>query len=156
MLANMFGNAHAGFGGQMQGAMDRMWDVNQSNQAQAGRRGGPGGGGQGGYSQPGTPGVGGGNGGHLTPGFGTPGQPANSRVHPQLWQAKLDGAAGRENATNFMWKARQPEMQGPLQAMFGLGGFGMGGQSPIGSLPTQFNTNYGAFGNVSNPNPQFR
>jgi hypothetical protein len=146
----MFQQAHQGFAGQMQGAMDRMWDINQHNASQGGRGGGAPGG-QGGYSQPGTPGAGGGNGGHLTPGFGTPGQPSNSRVHPAIWQSQVNAAASRPAANEFIWKARQPEFQGPLQAMFGFGGFGMGGQNPFGQLPTQFNTNYGAFGNVTNP-----
>lgn len=133
MLGNMFQQAQQGFAGQMQGAMDRMWDINQHNASQAGRGGAP--------AQRQT-----GAGYTLPEGFGTP--------NP-LVQAKMDAAAqsirSRGAANDFIWKARQPEFQGPLQAMFGFGGFGMGGQSPFGSLPTQFNTNYGAFGNVTNP-----
>lgn len=149
MLGNMFQQAQAGFGGQMQGAMDRMWEVNQHN---ASRSSGGGGGGQPGYSQPGTPGVGGGVGGHLTPGFGTPGQPGNSKLHPQLWQSKLDSAVSRDRANDFIYKARQPEFQGPLAAMFGYGF--SGGYPGGGGLPTQFTTNYGAQGSVTNPTQQ--
>ncbi len=136
MLGNMFAQAHAGFGNQMQGAMDRMWDINQHN---ASRSGG------GGFAPQRQTGA-----GYTLPeGFGTP----NPLVQAKM-EADANSIRSRAAANDFIWKARQPEFQGPLQAMFGFGGFGMGGQSPFGSLPTQFNTNYGAQGSVTNPTQQ--
>jgi hypothetical protein len=124
----------------MQGAMDRMWDINQHNASQAGRGGGGGQAFGGGQMSGGRP-------------SSIAGMAPDS--YAPLRQAKMDADAqsirSRGAANDFIWKARQPEFQGPLQAMFGFGGWGMNGQSPFGSLPTQFNTNYGAFGNVTNP-----
>lgn len=135
MLGNMFAQAHSGFGGQMQGAMDRMWDINQHNASRARPAGG----------------------GQQQASFG--GRPSSiAGMAPDsfapLRQARMEADANsirsRGAANDFIWKARQPEFQGPLQAMFGLGGFGAG-RGPFGMLPTQFNTNYGASGSVSNP-----
>ena len=136
MLGNMFQQAHAGFGGQMQGAMDRMWEVNQHNASQ---------------SRPAM-------GGQQQASFGD--RPSSiAGMSPDsyapLRQARMDADASsirsRGAANDFIWKARQPEFQGPLAAMFG---YGFAGGYPGGGLPTQFTTNYGAQGSVTNPTQQ--
>lgn len=148
MLGTLFDAGHAGFGGQISGAMDRMWDINQHNASRGG------GGGRQAAPSIGVPTTLGGNGrgtSQADVGLGMVNNLAQARNQSQANSIRSQGSAN-----DFIWKARQPEFQGPLQAMFGFGGWGMGGQSPFGAMPTQFNTNYGASGSVSNPNPQFR
>lgn len=134
MLGNMFQQAHAGFGGQMQGAMDRMWDINKHNASQSG--------GGGGAQQRQT-----GPGYTLPAGFGTP----NPLVQAKM-EADANSIRSRAATNDFIYRARQPEFKGPLAAMFGYGF--SGGYPGGGGLPTQFTTNYGSQGSVTNPTQQ--
>lgn len=142
MLGNVFsGNSlmnagHAGFGDAMQGAMGQMWDVNKRNQDASlalnamGGRGGAGGGG-----------------------------PPQSMGDQQLpWKTLPDQAFGmqlrdqnQQRQNDFAWQQKMRSQQLLNANQWRANGFqypGVNGGGPLGSA---FTTNYGAYGNVSNP-----
>jgi len=144
MLGNVFsgnglmGAGHAGFGGAMQGAMGQMWDVNKRNQDASlalnamGGRGGMGG-------QPARP--------YAVPtslggnGMGT------SQADFQRGLMNQD----QERARDFAWQQRMRQQQLNNAHQYRANGFQYPGVNGGGSLGAAFTTNYGAYGNVSNP-----
>lgn len=156
MLGTLFDAGHAGFGDQINGAMNQMWNVNRANQdasvamSAIGARGGgmPQAPAQPSNTQIGAPGV-----DHTI----SPGGQFGRNLSMQRAQASSDANIRSNNSyrgmIDFMQKARQPEYQPFLSSLFGFGG-GLGSQGATGILPTQFTTNYGASGSVTNPTTQ--
>lgn len=140
MLGDVFsGNGvmadgHAGFGGAMQGAMSQMWDVNKRNQdaslalnAMGGRGGAPGQATQ-------SPGD------QQLPWKTMPAQAFGSQLRDQNQQRQND----------FMWQQKMRHQQLLNANQWRANGFQYPGVNG-GPLGSAFTTNYGAYGNVSNP-----
>lgn len=158
MIGQLLSQGHLGFGNAMQGATDSMWKVNQANQNASIAKGALGGGGP--QQSPRSSEFGG--------GFGAP-QPWE-RGYEQYFQKQLEYDKQRRNAQREMGSAdfennlvqqrvrtNEPYFQsqnqwtrGFLGGMLG-GGQGQPGQQPGYGLPTGFQTNYGAFGSLLNP-----
>lgn len=151
MMANHLG---PGFGQGIQGGVDQMWRVNQANQQRSAMGGGrP----QQAPSQ---------WSGWQPPPIGTRAYQDYQRDRNaqqeidnnfQRTQRQLDRDAGYQNQrqenTDSAYQANNNRAFGFLGSMFGqqspFGG-GQGGYQPQ-QLPTQFNTNYGAYGSYTNP-----
>lgn len=136
-----------GFGQGIQGGVDQMWRVNQANQQRSAMGGG----------RP-----------QQQPAWQPP-QPGSREYWDyqrdrnaqqeidnnfQRTQRQLDRDSGYQNQrqenTDSAFQANNNRAFGFLGSMFGQGSPYGGGAGPQ-PLPTQFNTNYGAYGSVSNP-----
>lgn len=128
---SLMGGAHAGFAGAMQGAMGQMWNVNQRNQdASLAMRAM---GGQGG---------------------GSP-QPEGPKLP---WQTLPEQAFGQQlrsqnqqRQNDFAWQQKMRNQQLMNANQWRANGFQYPGVNGAGPLGGAFTTNYGAYGNVTNP-----
>ena len=128
MLGDAFSAGHAGFGGAVQGAMGQMWGVNQRNQDASLAIRAMGGSG-GGSPQPEGP---------KLPWQTLPDQAFGQQLMSQNQQRKSD----------FDWQQKMRNQQLQNAKQWRASGFQYPGSGPLGSA---FTTNYGAYGNVSNP-----
>lgn len=152
MLQNHMGD---GFGRGIQGGVDQMWKVNSANQQASVARGALGGRG-GGMPQQAA---------WQPPQMGTREYWDYQRDYQaqkqkqnefERTQRQFDRDAEynnrRQENTDSAYQANNNRAFGFLGSMFGQGSpyGGMGGQN-IPQMPTQFNTNYGAYGQYQNP-----